>query len=538
MDSAKNLTSISASRRREFDAAELEILWSRLIGIADECWRTISRTAFSLLVAESYDFGCEIFDGTGNSLAHSPRSMPLFNLALPLTVKSLLRHFPEGSLEDGDVLVTNDPWLGAGHLPDVALVTPIFVGNALVSFVGSIVNCTDIGGSRDYKTVREIYEEGLQIPPLKLYSRGKANTDLLAIIKQNVRQPEIVLGDIAAQHAANELAKRRLREFLIEYELAELSSLATTIQDRSEMAMRKAISAIPNGRYLYSIDFDSTDRVLTLPVAVCVSGDTVTVDWAGAPTQVEGPGVNCTLNYTTAHSAYALKCILNPTSPANAGCYRPIRVTAPAGSILNCKYPAPVQQRSMTGWYCGPAIHGALASAVPDQVQAFTGLPIWLRAFGSDENDQAFDDYFCCSGGQGASALRDGKSALLFPTSAANTSVELFEARVPILIERKELINASGGDGRRRGGMGSAVTLRKLEAEGATNIVFQPAGMLVEPPGLLGGSAGCRGRAFLEERGERTDLSRDGGLITLQRPTQGLILEASGGAGYGTPKDQ
>jgi 5-oxoprolinase (ATP-hydrolysing)/N-methylhydantoinase A len=530
------MTGPTVAANRTFDAAELEILWSRLIGIADECWRTIARTAFSLLVAESYDFGCELFDRDGRSVAHSPRSMPLFNLALPLTVQSVLRRFPVDDLVEGDVLITNDPWLGAGHLPDFAVVTPVFAHGKVVAFVGSIVNVTDIGGARHINT-REVYEEGLQIPPLKLYSAGVRNDDLFAIIAQNVRQSEMVLGDVAAQHAANEVARERLVRFLDEYQLPDLVDLAKVIEDLSETAMRNALSAIPDGTYRSSIEFDSTGRVLTFPVAVEIDGDRVRVDWSGAPPQVPGPGVNCTLNYTRSHSAYALKCILTPGTPSNAGCYRTIEVSAPEGSILNCTYPAPVQQRNLTGWFCGPAIHSALAGAVPQHVQAFTGIPLWLRVFGTDESGASFDDYFCCSGGQGASSQRDGKDAILFPTSAANTSVELFEVRVPLLVERKELVSGSGGQGYRRGGKGSAVTLRMLDDEGSATISFQSAGMLVEPCGLLGGQPGRKSRAVFEVGGREIELGAVETSAELHGHGERFTLQASGGAGFGTPTD-
>jgi len=224
-----------------FDPVSLEIMWSRLINIAEECWITIWRTAFSLIIGEAQDFGCELFDPDAQSIAHSPRSMPVFNLTLPLAARRLLEVFPRDTLEPGDVLVTNDPWICAGHLYDLAAVTPVFRRGALVGLVGSIGHCSDIGGTRDSMGAREIYEEGLQIPPLKLYRRGELNADVAAMIRANVRLGDMVLGDIQAQISSNQVGAARLVAFMNEYGLESLTPLARTVQDRAEGAMRAAI---------------------------------------------------------------------------------------------------------------------------------------------------------------------------------------------------------------------------------------------------------------------------------------------------------
>lgn len=523
-----------------FDSVSLEILWNRLIGISEECWVTIGRTAFSMVIGEAQDYGCELLDARGESLAHSPRSMPVFNLTLPRAVKVLLEHFPPASLEEGDVLVTNDPWTCAGHLFDIAAVSPVFRRGSLVGLVGSIAHWSDIGGSRDPLSVREIYEEGVQIPPLKLYRRGEPNRDVIAMIYQNVRKPDMVIGDLLAQLAGNAVGTQRLVELMDQYRLADLSELASAIQGRAETAMRGAIRELPDGEYRHEVEFEAVDSVLTLPVCVSVHGDELTVDWAGAPPQVARGGVNCTYSYTAAHTAYALKCLLTPEIPSNSGDFRPFHVSAPEGSILSCTYPAAVNVRTMTGWYLAPAIFGALAPVLPDRVQAFTGMPMGVGVYGLERSGDAFNDHLFQGGGQGAGRCCDGKSALLFPTSAANTSVEMFENRTPILVECKELIPDSGGAGRCRGGLGQRVRIRKLYDDDRPALVsLHPQGIEVAPSGLFGGVAGRLARIELAgDAGPALDHRSLGGLAELRRPSQLLSVELAGGSGFGAPGER
>lgn len=525
--------------RSDFDPVSLEIMWSRLINITEECWITIWRTAFSMIIGEAQDFGCELLDANGESLAHSPRSMPVFNLTLPRAVRGLLEHYPAHTLQPGDVLVTNDPWICAGHLFDIALVTPVFRQGRVVGLVGSIAHCSDIGGTRDALSAREIYDEGLQIPPMKLYRAGEPNDDLLRIIRQNVRKGDMVLGDIQAQLSANRVGAHRLLAFMDEYGLDDLTPLAHVVQDRAEQAMRDAIAAVPDGEYCYAVEFDGTGVPQSLPVRVVVQGDELLVDWSGAPPQVERGGINCTLSYTAAHTVYTLKCILTPDIPSNAGCFRPIRVQAPPGSVLNCRYPASVNVRLMTGWYCAPAVFGALAPVLANRVQAFTGLPMGAGAYGYENEERAFNDHLFQGGGQGAGARGDGKSALLYPTSAANTAVEMFETRTPLLVEQKALIPDSGGPGKYRGGLGQRVTVRKLHNDGRpAQMSMHPQGLLVDTPGLYGGRPGRRANVRLEEDGRALEGRELNGFAELRRPSQRLTIELGGGSGFGDPTER
>jgi 5-oxoprolinase (ATP-hydrolysing)/N-methylhydantoinase A len=529
-----------AVARLSADPIGLEIMWARLITIVEECWQTVCRTAFSLIISEAQDFAVEILDRDGNPLAHSPRGMPVFNLSLPRAVKALIARFPPETLKPGDVLVTNDPWLCAGHLFDIAVVTPVFAGGSLVGLMGTIGHVSDIGGTKDSLRAREIYEEGIQIPPMMLYRAGEANEDLLALIAENVRNPNQVLGDLHALVAANEIGARRLVEFMAEYGLGDLAALAEIVQGKAEAAMREAIRAIPDGVYESEIWNNPLGTAQRYPVRLTVAGDEIHLDFAGAPAQLPQGGLNCTLNYTAAHATYPLKCLLTPNVRGNAGCYRPFTVSAPEGSVLNATKPAAVNLRTRTGWYLAPNIFMALAQAVPDRVQAFTGLPVAITCYGSDAAGRLYSDHLFQGGGQGASAQGDGKSALLWPTSAANTSVELFEARCPLLVVDKSYVPDSGGPGRQRGGLGQVVRVRKLYDDGRPTLAsVYPEGVAVRTPGLFGGKPGGETHGWLIDRdGRRLKDYGVGELATLTAADEIVELQLAGGAGFGDPLER
>ena len=532
------MTTAEARRAIEADPIALEIMWSRLTTVVDEMWLTIIRTAFSLIIAESQDFACELLDPQGETLAHSPRAMPVFNLTLPRAVKALLERFPAETLQPGDMLVTNDPWLCAGHLFDIAVVSPVFRDGRVVALVGTVGHVADIGGTRDSLRAREIFDEGLQIPPMKLARAGVDNADLFEMIAANVRNPHQVVGDIQAFMSANRIGAQRLLAFMEEYGLADLQALAAVVQDRAEAAMRAAIRALPDGEYRSSVSFSPVDAALDLHLALTVRGDEIAIDFPDAPAQLAVGGVNSTLNYTAAHATYPLKCMLTPGVRGNAGCYRPFRVTAPEGSIVNCTRPAAVAARTRTGWYLAPAVFRALAEAAPAAVQSPTGLPVAVNVSGRDAAGAMYADHLFMGGGQGGSAGADGKSGLLYPTSAANTAVEVFEARVPVLVEEKVFLTDSGGAGQHRGGLGQRVRFRKLHDDGLPTLAaLFPEGAKAVLPGLAGGLPGSR--AFAGVRAPDGTLLRDcgaGELVTLRNPAEVAEIVFAGGAGHGDPR--
>jgi 5-oxoprolinase (ATP-hydrolysing) len=522
----------------ESDPVSLEIMWARLVTVVEEMWHTICRTAFSLIVSEAQDFATDLLDPDGESLAHSPRAMPVFNLTLPRAVKALLEKFPARTLVPGDVLVTNDPWLCAGHLYDIAVVTPVFRNGSVVALMGTVGHVGDIGGTKDHLHAREIYDEGLQIPPMMLYRAGQANADLFALIAENVRKQEEVIGDIHSFVAANQLGAERLLQFMDDYGMHDLRALAAVVHNRAEAAIREAIRAMPDGVYRSEIWNNPLGTRLRYPLQITIKGDAIELDFAGAPPQQPQGGLNCTYNYAAAHATYPLKCVLSPQVRSNAGCYRPFTVKVPAGSILNADKPASVNLRTRTGWYLAPNIFRALAEAAPDRVQALTGLPHSISIYGRERNGYVYTDHFFMGGGQGACARTDGKSALLYPTSAANTSVELMESRAPVLVVEKSLITDSGGAGTQRGGLGVRTRLRKLYDDGSP-ILFSvyPEGVGVATEGLFGGRSGGGARGVvLDLLGTVVHDCGTGELVTLTTPDRVVEVSLTGGSGFGDPR--
>ena len=528
-----------AVTRIEADPVGLEIMWSRMINISEECWQTVIRTAFSLIIGEAQDFACEILDAGGRQIVHSPRAMPVFNLTLPIAVNAMIERYPPETLEPGDVLVTNDPWLCAGHLFDIAVAAPVFREGKVVAFCGVVGHVTDIGGTKDSLNAREIYEEGFQIPPMKLFRAGKPNEDIFTLLAENVRRPDQVLGDLHALVAAGLTGAERIGEFMEEYGMHDLEALATVVQGRAEAAMRQAIRNLPDGCYEHRVDADGIDTHLSFPIRIRIEGDEIDVGFEGAPAQMDRGGSNCTLTYTQAHSTYPLKCILTPEVPGNAGCYRPMRVGAPERTIMNCDRPLAVNMRTRTGWYIAPNVFGALAAAAPGRVQAFTGLPSSALFYGVGPDGIFYSDHLFQGGGQGASERGDGHSALLYPTSAANTSVELFETRVPALVIEKAFVTDSGGPGRRRGGLGQVISARKLEDDAKPcQVGLYPMGVLRPVPGLFGGRPGGRSGGTV---GRFDGAARDvgvGALAVLDTPEEYAELRVAGGSGFGDPMER
>ena len=528
-----------AVARIEADPVGLEIMWSRMINIAEECWQTVIRTAFSLIIGEAQDFACEILDARGRQIVHSPRAMPVFNLTLPIAVNAMLERYPPETLHPGDVLVTNDPWLCAGHLFDIAIAAPVFRDGKVVAFCGVVGHVTDIGGTKDSLHAREIYEEGFQIPPMKLFRAGEPNEDLFRLLAENVRRPDQVLGDVHALVAAGLTGAERIGEFMEEYGMHDLEALAQVVQERAETAMRKAIAALPDGCYEHRVEADGLDTHLSFPIRIAIAGDEIEVGFEGSPPQMDQGGSNCTLTYTKAHATYPLKCILSPEVPGNAGCYRPMKVTAPEKSIMNCDRPLAVNMRTRTGWYIAPNVFGALAEAASGRVQAFTGLPSSALFYGIGPDGIFYSDHLFQGGGQGASERGDGHSALLYPTSAGNTSVELFESRVPAIVIEKAFLADSGGPGRQRGGLGQVISARKLDNDGKPcQVGLYPMGVLKPVQGLFGGRPGGRsGGTVGRFDGAAQDVGV-GALSVLETPEEYAELRVAGGSGFGEPLER
>lgn len=518
-------------QQTKFDPITLEILWSRLIAIVDETAATLIRTSFSTVVRESYDFSCVLTDSQGNSMAQSTLSIPSFIGTLPKTVRHFLRFFPVETLEPGDVLITNDMWLGTGHLPDINVARPIFRNGKLVAWAASVAHAPDIGGKVRSPDPREVFEEGLQIPPMKLLSAGRPNKDLLQILEQNVRVPDQVTGDLWAQVSAIEVAERRLQTMMDENNLEEVDMLAKTIQDYSEKAIRKEIRDLPDGDYYHELQTDGLAVPITLKMKLSVKDDSIYIDFSGSSDQVNR-ALNVVPAYRDAFTMYPIKCVLSPSIPNNEGAFRPIKLDAPKGSILNPEFPAAGGTRVLVGHYLPTMVFTALSEVVPDRVMAATGSPVWcINVAGKDNNGKQFANMYFFNGGIGAASSRDGYNALTFPSNVSNTPVEMMETATPWIIEKKALKTDSGGPGKHRGGLGQEVVMR-IVSPGELSVSFLAERTKFPATGLFDGQVGAPGAVILN--GSPIDPK----VTHMVKPGDILELHMPGGGGYGSPLDR
>ncbi|HEY6430960.1 MAG TPA: hydantoinase B/oxoprolinase family protein [Acetobacteraceae bacterium] len=513
-----------------FDPIELELLWRRLISIVDEAAAAMVRTSFSTLVRDSYDFSCIVTDAAGQSLVQATESIPSFIGTLPATVKHFLRRFPADRLAEGDVLITNDIWMGTGHLNDITVAKPIFVAGRLAAFSASTAHAPDIGGKIRSPEPREVFEEGLQIPPMKLVRGGAVDETLLTILRQNVRTPEQTVGDLWAQLVALDTMEDRLLAFLKGAGLRDLGTLAEAIHGRCEQAMRTAISALPDGTYRSELQTDGLmDTPIAIRMALTIAGDTIEVDYAGTDPQVDR-AINCALCYTYAMTMYGVKLCTSATLPNNEGAWRPIRLLAPPGCIVNPQFPASGGSRMLIGHYLPMLVFGCLGQVVPERVIAACGSPMWgMNQAGVHAGNKPYANMFFFNGGMGAGQGRDGQSCLSWPSNVSSTSIEISEQIAPLRFHYKRLRPGSGGAGRRRGGLGQEILIES-RSDTPIAVSFLAERTVIPAFGLAGGEPGATG--MLRVNGEAVDPKRQ--YVLRQGDT--VLLATPGGGGHGAPR--
>lgn len=514
-----------------FDPVTLEIYWNRLISIADEAAAGLLRTAFSTIVRESNDYGTVLMDCNGNAMSENTGSIASFACILPSTTKAFLARFPADTWRPGDCVITNDPWLATGHLPDFTFVSPIFRRGRLVGFAGSISHSPDVGGALWSADCRELFEEGLRVPPARFLREGRRNDELVELMLANVRLPDQVLGDFEAQVTANEVCVRRLEEFLEDSGLDDLQGLASAIHTRADAAMRRAIAAVPDGTYRATLEADGFDeRVTRLVCAITVAAERMHIDYAGTSPQIDR-GINCVMNYTHAYSVYPIKCSLDPFTPRNEGSYQAISVSAPEGSILNPHYPAPVGARQLTGHLLAGVIYQALADVLPENIIAESGAAPSMRALfsGLDRNGERFSQVLFATGGMGASPHRDGLATTSFPTNVGAGSIEALESVSPLVVWRKQLLPDSGGAGRFRGGLGQEA-LVEVRSPDAVRLSLISDRRDHPALGVLGGLPGAPAVIEFDDGTRPHPKSR-----TTMPSGARLHMVYAGGGGYGDP---
>jgi len=511
---------------------DYQIMWDRLIAVVEEQAMTLVRTAFSTSVREAGDLSAGLFDAEARMMAQAVTGTPGHVNAMAESVGHFAARFgPQETLE-GDVYLTNDPWLGTGHLHDITVVTPVFRKGRHIGYFACTAHVVDIGGRGFGPDGREVYEEGLLIPITKFAQAGQVQPLLIEMIRANVRTPDQTVGDIHSLAACNAAGERRLHEMMDEFGIDDLVGLGSHILDTSRKATRAAIETVPDGVYRNEMRVDGYDAPVDMVVTLTVEGDRLRADFTGT----SGPssfGVNVPEVYTRAYACFALKCTIAPDVPNNAGSLEPFEITAPEGSILAARRPAPVSVRHVLGHLVPDVVLGALHHALPDTVPAEGASSLWniqIAVRPVDGSGPGAEILMFNSGGTGARPGLDGLSATAFPSGVSTMSVEATEQVGPVIVWRKDLREGSGGPGAHRGGLGQVI---EIEAREGYDFHFNAMFDRVEHParGRAGGHAGAPGRVELAD-GTRLNSKGRQHVAAGRR----LRLSLPGGGGYGRPE--
>ena len=509
----------------------MQVMWNRLISVVEEQAMTLLRTAFSTSVREAGDLSAGVFDPEGRMLAQAVTGTPGHVNTMAEAVGHFIAAIPRDRMYPGDTYVTNDPWLGTGHLHDITMVSPSFKGDRLVGFFACTAHVVDVGGRGFGADGKSVYEEGIQIPILKFAERGGVNETLLALLRSNVREPGQVVGDFYSLAACNEVGHRRLIDMMAEIGLESLDDLGAFIFTRTRAAMLDRVRALPQGAWSNSLNTDGYDAPVRLAATVQIAGDVVNVDFTGTD-GVNPRGINVPIIYSKAYASYALKCVVAPEIPNNWASLEAFTVTSPE-NILNAPRPAPVSVRHVIGHLVPDLVLGALAKALPGRVLAEGAAALWnihmsVRPVAGAQGRRA-EILMFNSGGMGARPGLDGLSATAFPSGVMTMPIEATEQVGPVIVWRKELRPGSGGDGQHRGGLGQII-----EIEPAPGHEFDFSAMFDRvnhaAKGRDGGKDGAAGIVALDDG---TALKPKG----WQHVPAGrrLVLHLPGGGGYGDP---
>ena len=528
------------TRHDSLDPITLEVIRHKLDGITNEMQSTLLRSSFSPIVKEGLDASASLFTADGTTLAQSC-SIPIHLATLIPAVAEVLKLYPTAGMREGDIYVLNDPYTGGTHLPDIAVIMPVFHRGSVIALSGAMTHHQDMGGLAAGSVPTnstEIYQEGLRIPPLKLRDGGVFNDTLIRILRQNVRIPDTVMGDLNAQIAACTVAARRLAELADGTGHNRLASVFAELLTRSEIMTRKALSAIPEGTYRFVDHLDNDgielDKPIRIEVAATVRDGGIEFDFTGTSPQVRGP-LNCVPSGSLAAACFAVRALTDPTIPTNGGCFRPISLKLPKGTLVNPEEPAPVCARTATIKRITGCMIGAFAEVLPGRVPAASAGELLVLAFGGRHPDGSpFVTGELIAGGSGAGSGSDGVDVIeTDATNCMNLPAEAMEMEAPIRIHRVALARDSGGPGEFRGGLG---VVREYEIlEGDISFSHRGERHFSTAPGLCGGGAGAKARSVIR-RADGSEEIIPSKIVTTLRKGDRLTIETAGGGGYGDPK--
>jgi N-methylhydantoinase B len=523
------------------DPISFEILKNSLISIAEEMGVVLRRSSFSPNIKERRDFSCALFDRSGNLVAQAEH-IPVHLGAMPHSVQTVLKEFKD-DISEGDDIILNDPYRGGTHLPDITMVSPIFFQNRLVGFAANRAHHSDVGGVAPGSMSalsRDVNQEGIRIPPVKLWTQNKTNRQIFDFVLSNVRTPEERLGDLKAQRAANLVGAKRLIELLKKSTLSIVESGMNQLIDYSEDLMLKKIRELPrkSSSAIDYLDDDGLDATnIPIRIKVTVGRESIDFDFSGSSKQVQGP-LNAVYSVTLSAVYYVMRCMTDPSIPANVGCFKPIRVKAFPGTIVNAEPPAPVAGGNVeTSTRIVDVILKAFSRIIPQRVcAACQGTMNNVTIGGIDpKTNRYFTYYETIAGGFGARYKKDGIDGIhSHMTNTLNTPIEALESAYPLRVRRYELVRGSGGMGRFRGGLGIRRDTEVLAGKSTISLLGERQHR--RPWGLFGGRPGASGRYNILRAGKikrlqsKTTLTANIGDI--------LSVTTPGGGGYGAPRQR
>jgi len=533
---------VAAPRAAKLDMITVEVVRHKLEGIANEMESTLLRSSFSPIVKEGLDASASLFTMKGEALAQAC-AVPIHLATLIPVVETFLREFPVETMQEGDVYIMNDPYLGGTHLPDIGLVAPIFHRGRVIALSATMTHHQDVGGMTPGSiptNATEIFQEGIRIPPLKLREAGVMNDTLVKMLRLNVRIPNTFMGDLNAQIAGCQIGARRIAELADAMGPEVLTAIFEELLNRSEAMTRAALRAMPKGVYRYAdwLDNDGIEleRRVRIEVAVTVGDGSIHIDLTGTSKQLKGP-FNCVPSGSRAAAYFAVRALTDPTIPTNGGCFRPVTLHLPVGSLVNPVEPAPVGSRTATIKRVTGCILGAFKDALPDRVPADSGGELLVLAFGGRlASGASFVTGELIAGGAGAGRASDGVDVVeTDATNCMNLPAEAMEMEAPIRVHRLSLCRDSGGAGRQRGGLGILKDIETL-VDGVTlthrgERHYYPAG------GSHDGLAGAKAHSVLH-RNDGTDEVIPSKLVTTMNRGDRLVVSTAGGGGYGDPHER
>lgn len=525
----------------QLDPITTEVVRHKLEGIANEMESTLLRSSFSPIVKEGLDASAALFTIAGETLAQAC-AVPIHLATLIPIVETLLKEYPLDAMKDGDVYIMNDPYLGGTHLPDIALVMPIFYQSRPIALSATMTHHQDVGGMTPGSiptNATEIFQEGLRIPPLKLRDAGTMNETLVKMIRLNVRIPDTVMGDLNAQIAGCQIGARRLVDLADNYGHNHLHAIFQELLDRSEAMTRDALRQIPQGSYRYHDFLDNDgielDKRIRIEVSATVRDGAIHVDFEGTSPQLKGP-FNVVKSGSQAAAYFAVRALTDPSIPTNAGCFRPVSLHLPKGTLVNPQEPAPVGSRTATIKRITGCILGAFKDVMPERVPADSAGELLTLAFGGRKPDGTgnFVVGELIAGGSGGSIRTDGADVIeTDATNCMNLPAEALEMEAPLRVTRMALRQDSGGAGAQRGGLGVVKEFQVLDTE--TTFTHRGERHYCAASGSHGGSAGAMAVSIIH-RADGRDEVVPSKLVTTLKPGDRVTVETAGGGGYGDPK--